>query len=91
MPLQNTDPIVLTEQQLYDYMNCPLLYYLKYRSKINIPEHITMHRHITTVMKYFLCRLHEGTISTLKELQRKWDGICKREPLNIHKSNIPLE
>ena len=89
MPSQNTDPIVLTEQQLYDYMNCPLLYYLKYRSKINIPEHITMHRHIITVMKYFLNRLHEGTISTLKELQRKWDGICKNEKNGIdRKHNI---
>lgn len=89
MPQQKTDTVVITEQQLYDYMKCPLLFYLKHKTKMDIPEHITLHKHITTVMKYFLTRLNAGTISTLKELQRKWDGICRANQDTIDsKQNI---
>lgn len=68
--------IHITEQQLFDYMDCPTLYDIRYNSSLNIPYHITQHKLMSQVMRYFFVRIQSGVIPTYKELQRKWDSIC---------------
>ncbi len=68
--------IHITEQQLFDYMNCPTLFDIRNSSQITIPYQVTQHKLICQVMRYFLTNLQNGVIPTYKELQRKWDSIC---------------
>lgn len=68
--------IHITEQQLFDYMNCPTLFDIRNNSKITIPYQRTQHKLISQVMRYFLTQLQSGVIPTFKELQRKWNTIC---------------
>lgn len=83
------DTVKISEQQFYDYMDCPVLYALRNINKINIPYHKTQHKLITQVMKYFLTRLYNGIIPTFKELQRKWNTIClENKDIIDEKKNI---
>lgn len=69
----NKDEIIISEQQLFDYMKCPALYYYKYIKKFKVPEKVTTHSLLTKVMKYFLIQIQNGQIPSLKEIQRRWD------------------
>jgi CRISPR/Cas system-associated exonuclease Cas4 (RecB family) len=67
----------LTEQQLFDYMYCPVKYYLKYKSKIVVQEEITVNKLLTQITKYFYNSVANGKLPTLKQMQSKLDSLCE--------------
>lgn len=68
--------IKLTERQLYDFLNCPALFEMKYIKKLPIQESQTFSSYLTTVGNYFYINLLNEKISTLSDLKRKWDSVC---------------
>lgn len=78
----------LTEQQLFDYSYCPVKYYLKYKTKIIVPEEITINKLLTQITKYFYTCVANGKVPTLKQMQNKLDSICEanREIINSKKA-----
>lgn len=67
----------LTEQQLFDYIYCPVKYYLKYKNKIMVPEEVTINKLLTQVAKYFYTTVANGKVPSLKQMQNKLDAICE--------------
>lgn len=67
----------LTEQQLFDYSYCPVKYFLKYKSKIVVPEELTINKLLTQVTKYFYNSVANGKLPSLKQMQNKLDSICE--------------
>lgn len=67
----------LTEQQLFDYMYCPIKYYLKYKAKIVVQEEVTINKLLTQITKYFYNSVANGKLPTLKQMQSKLDSLCE--------------
>ena len=67
----------ITEQQLFDYMFCPVKYYLKYKSKIVVQEEVTINKLLTQITKYFYNSVANGKLPTLKQMQTKLDSLCE--------------
>lgn len=67
----------ITEQQLFDYMTCPVKYYLKYKSKIVVPEEVTVNKLLTQITKYFYNTVANGKLPSLKQMQNKLDSLCE--------------
>ena len=78
----------LTEQQLFDYSYCPVKYYLKYKTKIVVPEEVTINKLLTQVAKYFYTTVANGKVPSLKQMQNKLDAICEanKEIINSKKA-----
>lgn len=78
----------LTEQQLFDYSYCPVKYFLKYKTKIVVPEEVTINKLLTQVAKYFYTTVANGKVPSLKQMQNKLDAICEanREMINPKKA-----
>lgn len=72
--------IKITEQQLHDYIKCPVYYDIKYNSKLSLNEGHTLQTLLGKVAKYFYFHLLNGKICTLSELKTKWDSICGQYP-----------
>lgn len=68
----------ITEQQFFDYMYCPLKYYLKHKSKLVIDENETINSILLTMTKFFYTSITNGKIPTLKQMQAKLDGLCEK-------------
>lgn len=67
----------LTEQQLFDYLYCPVKYYLKYKAKIVVPEEVTVNKLLTQVTKFFYNSVANGKLPTLRQMQTKLDSLCE--------------
>lgn len=67
----------LTEQQLFDYSYCPVKYFLKYKTKILVPEEVTINKLLTQVAKFFYNSVMNGKVPSLKQMQAKLDSICE--------------
>lgn len=67
----------ITEQQLFDYLYCPLKYYLKYELKIIKQEDITTNKLLNQVTRYFYTSVANGKLPTLKQMQSKLDALCE--------------
>lgn len=67
----------ITEQQLFDYMFCPVKYYLKYKSKIVVQEEVTVNKLLTQITKYFYNTVANGKLPSLKQMQNKLDSLCE--------------
>lgn len=67
----------ITEQQLFDYISCPVKYSLKYKSKIIVQEEVTPNKLLTQMTKYFYISLANGKMPTLKQMQSKLDSLCE--------------
>ena len=70
--------MVLTEQQLFDYITCPALYDVKHNKNIPIGESISMTKLLEKVSKYFYVSLLNGKVPSSNELKKKWDSICQQ-------------
>lgn len=78
----------ITEQQLFDYLFCPIKYALKYECKIFIREDITTNKLLNQVTKYFYTSVANGKLPTLKQMQSKLDSLCEanKDIINAKKS-----
>ncbi len=68
----------LTEQQLFDYIYCPVKYDIKYNKRIDITDLITMPMLVNAVVQYFFSNLVNGKVMTYEQLKKKWDNICEK-------------
>ena len=69
--------MIISEQQFFDFMECPALFEMKNVKKIDIPEQITLSNLLDKVSNYFFINLLNGKICSGKELKKKWDSICE--------------
>lgn len=68
----------LTEQQLFDYIYCPIKYYLKYEKKIIVEEEITTNKLLNKIAKYFYTSVVNEKLPTLNQMKSKLDSICEQ-------------
>lgn len=69
--------IEITEEQLFDYMNCPLRYDARYRLKAVTKNHPSMNTLLNRVANSFLLALMNGVVLPTSQLKKKWDKICE--------------
>lgn len=70
--------MILTEDQFFDYIQCPAKYDLKYNKRIPSSESVTMQKLLDKVVKYFYSNLLDGKVCTMEQLKQKWDSICEK-------------
>lgn len=70
--------MVLSEQQLYDYIRCPVYYDMKYNRRIPLVEPVSMQMLLNKAGKFFYVNLMNGKVPRLSELKHKWDSICEK-------------
>lgn len=66
----------LTEQQMFEYINCPAKYHIKHIMGINIDEHMSLQKLLNTMSRYFFINLLNGKVLTYDDLKKKWDSLC---------------
>ena len=75
----------ITEQQLFDYIECPAIYHIKYNMKIDIPEEIHLSKLLNSVSNFFYLNLLNGKIPTYNQIKKKWDALCEQYKLDNKK------
>lgn len=70
--------MVLTEQQLFDYITCPALYDVKHNKNIQIDEPVSTSKLLNKVAKFFYVSLLNGKVPSSSDLKKKWDSICSQ-------------
>lgn len=75
----------LTEQQLFDYIDCPAKYHIKYNMKIDIQEEVSLPILLKKVSNYFYLNLMNGILPTINQIKKKWDTICEQYQLDNKK------
>lgn len=70
----------VTEQQIYDYMRCPVSYKLKHDRKI-VSTHVSLKNLLEPIAKSFYLYLMDGRVTPMHELRKKWDGTCRKYKL----------
>lgn len=88
MEERNDLPILLTEQHLFDYINCPILFNLKYVKHIPVEEKITIKSLIERTGKSLFTYLYMGRTPTLEMLKKKWDIVCDEYQGTIAKDKL---
>lgn len=79
----------ITEQQLQDYISCPVYYYFKYCSGIGIESPKTMTKLLNKVTSGFFMKMTDGKLLSAYDLKRKWDMVCSKNSDSIDsKKNI---
>lgn len=68
--------MVISEQQLFDYMKCPALYDFKYNKSIRIYEQVSIPKLLSGIANYFYFSIMNGKVPTSNDLKRKWDSVC---------------
>lgn len=66
----------ISEQELFDYIECPALYDMKYKKRIPYSETKTMQSLLNVIVNYFYSNLLNKKVCTMDELKRKWDSVC---------------
>lgn len=66
----------ITESELFTYIECPVYYQIQHIRKQISPKK-TLKQMIEQVVQYFFVNLLNGKVKTYKELQLKWDKLCK--------------
>lgn len=66
--------MILTEQAIYDFLNCPLYYYTKHIQKIELEQPHLLKNAISYCIHFFYANLLNGKVKTYRELQTKWDS-----------------
>jgi len=69
--------IVLSEDQIWDYMMCPAHFEMA-RRKVVPTKSQTLKDYIDIVTKRFLANLMNGDILPVDQLKKDWDKICRR-------------
>jgi hypothetical protein len=75
--------MVITEQQLFDYIACPAMYDVKHNKNIQIEEPVSVAKLLNKVAKYFYMNLLNGKVPTSNDLKKKWDSICVQNPVYV--------
>lgn len=71
-------PITLTEQQLFDYINCPVKYDLKHNKKIVLHDDNTINSILKSVTNYFYMFVMTNLKTpTFNNISRKFESIYK--------------
>lgn len=76
----------LTEDQLMDYMYCPVYYGIRYNSKLRAERAVTMPKLVQRVINAFCMKLMNGEVMRPDIMKRKWDMLCKE-----HEAVMTLE
>lgn len=69
---------VLSEQQIYDYIDCPIKYAIMHQDKLPIPEHVTMGVLLTRIANAFCLSLLNGVVQEPAWLKKKWDMYARK-------------
>ena len=72
--------IPITEQQVQDYLSCPVYYDVKYNSKINVDKNPSMNKLLNQVVTSFCAAFMDGRLLRPYDLKRKWDMVCNANP-----------
>lgn len=81
--------IEITEEQLFDYMNCPVRYAIKYgKNHIKVPPQVTFPKLLNQVVYGFCQSLKDGIVLPPDKIKRKWDTVCKNHPDKITQDKI---
>lgn len=72
--------INITEQQLQDYMSCPIYYNLRYNNQHVIDKAITMNSLLNQIVSGFCLKLMDQQLMSLYDIKRKWDMLCNKHP-----------
>lgn len=67
----------ITEKQLFNYIECPAMYDMKYNMKIPCSIEPLMNNLLDGITRYFFSNLLQGKVCSLDALKKKWDSICK--------------
>lgn len=79
----------ITEEQLFDYINCPVLYAIKYNnSRIKVEKPVSMNRLLNRVVNNFCLKLMQGEVMPFGNFKRKWDMFAKKYPTVIDQHRI---
>lgn len=70
--------MLIKEQQLFDYIECPTYYDLKWRKSIPTEKQISMTSLLNKVTDYFYSNLMQRRVCSIDELKRKWDKVCEQ-------------
>lgn len=71
----------LTEDQLFDYLFCPVYYGIRFNSKIKVERAVTMPKLVQRVINAFCMKLMNGEVMRMDIMKRKWDMLCKENPI----------
>lgn len=69
--------LVLSEQQIFDYIKCPLRYDSVYNHKMATKNHPSLPELIKRVERAFFVNLMNGKVLSSSEIKRKWDRVCE--------------
>lgn len=69
--------IELTENQLFDYIKCPLRYDAQYNVGMAVANHPSMNELLGRVTRAFMVNLMNGKVIPTSQIKRKWDKICE--------------
>jgi len=75
--------VQITEQQLFDYISCPVKYDIKYNKNIDIDEPISMNILLNKMFHFFSINLLNQKVLTPNQLKNKWDSTCNLYPAYI--------
>lgn len=80
--------MVITDEQLFDYITCPAYYDMKHNKRLGYQNVPTMQKLLDQVARHFYSNLLNKKICSMDELKRKWDSICdnNREFINSKKN-----
>lgn len=67
----------LTEEQIFDYIKCPLRYDARYNLGIAVKNHPSLNELLNRVANAFLLNLMNGKILSTGSLKKKWDRLCE--------------
>ena len=70
----------LTENQLFNYIKCPIHYDTTYNKKFTLPEKPTMNLLLKKIWNLFCINLVNGTVLSKAVLKNKWDIVCEKNP-----------
>lgn len=70
--------MIITENQLFDYIYCPVKYHMKYVANIETAEEVSVPKLLKQVTTAFYTQLLNGKVMSLESLKKRWDKICEQ-------------
>lgn len=80
--------MLLSEEALFSYINCPLLYQATYMQSKTLNKPFNTKSLVKIVINYYMTNLFNGKVKTKKELQIKWDSLCEEYAHVIKKEQV---
>lgn len=68
--------LIITEDQLFDYIKCPAFYDMKYNKKIPYKDTVSMQYLLDQVCRKFYTNLLDKKVLNMQDLKKKWDSVC---------------